>query len=80
MTCRACIKLPLDVYGIDASIDSNMQKTPFLSIHLAPWANGRKPDIGTLKKDRGDIFPECCSESFKEIFLRYVNEVLFEIV
>ena len=30
MTFRACIKLPLDVDGIDASIDSNMQKNHIL--------------------------------------------------
>ena len=47
---------------------------------MAALYNGRKLDIGTLKKDRGEIFLECCAESFKAKFLRYVNEVLFEIV
>ena len=28
MTCRYFIKLPLDVYGIDASIDTNIMKNP----------------------------------------------------
>ena len=42
--------------------------------------NGRNPDIGTLKKDGGDIFLECCAESFKGKILRYVNQVLFEMV
>ena len=47
---------------------------------MAALYNGRKLDIGTLKKDRGEIFLECCAENFKAKFLRYVNEVLFEIV
>ena len=47
---------------------------------MAALDNGRKPDIDTLKKDRGDIFSECCAEIFKAKFLRYVNEVLFEMV
>ena len=42
--------------------------------------NGRYPDIGTLNKDKGDIFSEFCKEILKEKFLRYVNEVLFEMV
>ena len=42
--------------------------------------NGIKPDIGTLKKYRGDIFSECCAKIFKTKFLNYVNEVLFEMV
>ena len=47
---------------------------------MADLDNGRNPDIGTLNKYRDDIFSECCAESFKEKFLRYVNEVLFEMV
>ena len=47
---------------------------------MADLDNGINPDIGTLKKDRGDIFLECCAENFKANFLRYVNEVLFEMV
>ena len=42
--------------------------------------NRRQSYIGTLKKDKGDIFLECCAERFKVNFLRYVNEVLFEMV
>ena len=81
MTCRACVQLPLDVDGIDVSIDTQMLKNPHnILFHLADLDNGRKPDIGTLKKDNGDIFSECWAESFKEIFLCYVNEVLFEMV
>ena len=37
-------------------------------------------DIGTLKKYRGDIFSECCAESFKGKFRCYVSEVLFQMV
>ena len=78
---RACIQLPLDIDGIDSKIDTQMIKNPhYLLFHLAALDNGRKPDIGTLKKDRGDIFSECCTESFKTKFLRYVNEVLFEML
>ena len=57
-----------------------MLKTPHdLLFHLADLENGRNPDIGTLKKDRGDIFSEFCIEIFKGKFLQYVNEVIFEM-
>ena len=66
--------------GIDASIDNNMLKEKhILLVHLADLDNGIKPDIGTLKKERGDIFSECFTESFKEKYLKYVNEVTFEM-
>ena len=78
MTCRACVQLPLYVYGIDASSNNQIIKPPhYLIVHLAALDNGRKPDIGTLKKESGYIFSEFCTESFKEKSLRYVNEVLF---
>ena len=81
MTFRACIQLLLDVYGIDASIYTPViLKTHILIVHFLDLDNGRNPDIGTLNKYRGDNFLECCAESVKEIFLRYVNEVLFEMV
>ena len=81
MTSRACFQLPLGVDGIDASIDTQILKTPHdLLVHLSELDNGRKSDIGTLKKDRGDIFSEFCAESFRAKFLYYVNEVLFEMV
>ena len=81
MTCRNCVKIPLDVDRINASIDTKMLKKPHdVLVHLAALYNGRKLDIGTLKKDRGDIFSECCAESFKAKFLHYINEVLFEMV
>ena len=47
---------------------------------MADLENGIKPDIDTHKKYRGDIFLECCTDIFKEIFIHYVNEVLFEMV
>ena len=57
MICRACIQPPLYVYGIDAIIGIQMLKTSHIFIiHLAALENGRNPDIGTLKKDRGGIF------------------------
>ena len=66
MTCRDCIQLPLNLYGIDSSIDNQMMKSPHdLLVHLVSLYNVINPDIGTLKKDRGDIFSECCAESFK---------------
>ena len=77
MNCTDCIQLPLDVDGIDASINTHMLKKYILLVHLAALDNGRNPDSGTLKKDRGDIFLECFAERFKENFLRYVNERLF---
>ena len=80
MTCRACIQLPLDVYGIDTSINTQMLKNPHdLLVHSAALENGRNPDIGTLKKEKGYILSEFCTDSFKEKFLRNVNEVLFEM-
>ena len=51
-----------------------------LLAHLAALDNERKPEIGTLKKEKGDIPSEVCKESFKAKFLKYVNEVLFEMV
>ena len=81
MTCRSFIQLPLDVDGIDVIIDNQMFKTPHILIfHLAALDNGRKPDIGTPNKYRGEIFSECCTKGFKVNFLCYVNEVLFEMV
>ena len=38
------------------------------------------PDIGTLKKYRGDVFSECCAESNKVKFLRFVYELLSVMV
>ena len=81
MTCRACVQLLIDVDGVDARINTQMLISPHdLMVHLAALGNGRKPDIGTLKKEKGGIFLECCTDSFKEKFLRYVNEFLFEMV
>ena len=81
MNCRSCVQIPLYLDGIDASIDTQMLKSPhILLVHFAALDNGRKSDIGTLKKYRGDIFSECCAESFKSKCLHYVNEFLFEMV
>ena len=81
MTCKACIKLPLDLDIIYSSIDNQILKIPnTLLVYLADLYNGRNTYIGTLKKDRGDIFLECCAEIFKAKFLRYFDEVLFEMV
>ena len=56
MTCSACIQLTLDIYGIDAIIYTQILENPhILLVHLAALDNGRNSDIGTLKKDRGEI-------------------------
>ena len=66
---------------IDDSIDTQMLKNPHdLLVHLEDLYHGRNPYIGTLKNERGDIFSECYTESFNAKFLKYVNEVLFEMV
>ena len=77
MPCRDCIQLPLEVGGIDAIIDTKILKN---LVHLAALDNGKNPDNGKLKKDRGNIFSECCAEIFKAKLIHYVNEVLFEMV
>ena len=77
MTCRACVQLPLDVYGIDTKI---LEKPHDLLVQLAALENGRNPYIYTLNKYRGGIFSECCAEKLKAKYLRYVNEILFEMV
>ena len=69
MNCRACIKIPLDVYGIDASIDTQMMNTPHdILVQLAALDNGRMIDIGTLKKDKGDIFQNAAPKALKQNF------------
>ena len=69
MTCRACIQLPLDVDGIDTSIDTQMLKKPHIVLfRLSALYNGRKPYIGTLNKYRGGIFSGFCAE----IFCKYI--------
>ena len=47
-----------------------LENPHIIIVHLAALDNGRKPDIGTLKKDRGDIFLEFCAERFKAKFLQ----------
>ena len=56
MACRACVQLPLVVDGIYSRIDSQILLKCILIVHLAALDNRRKPDIGTLTKDRGEIF------------------------
>ena len=81
ITCMSCVQLPLYLDGIYSSIDTQMLKKHHdLLVHLADLDYGINPDIGTLKKDRGDIFLECYVEIFKSKNLRYVNELLFEMV
>ena len=71
MTCRSCVQLLLNVNGIDTSINTHMVKLPHdLIVYLEDLENGRNPDIGTLKKEKGEIFSECYTESFKAKLLR----------
>ena len=67
MTCRDCVQIPPDVYGIDASIETQILKTPhYLLVHLAVLYYGRNPNIGTLKKERQDIFQNDAPKSLKQ--------------
>ena len=62
MTCRDCVQIPLDIEGTDTSIGTQMLKPPHdLLVQLSALEYGIKPYIGTLKKERGDMFSECCT-------------------
>ena len=62
ITYKSCDKITLDVDGIDISIYTQMLKPPHtIIVHLADFDSGRDPNIGSLKKERGDIFSECCT-------------------
>ena len=81
MACRACVQLPIYVDGIDAIIVNQILTQPHnILFHLEALDYFIKTDIGTLNKERGDIFSKCFTEIFKEKLLKYVNEVLFEMV
>ena len=55
--CKACVKLPLDVDGIDVSIDTQILKSPHIILFLlAALDDGINLDIVTLNNERGDIF------------------------
>ena len=57
MTFRACVQLPIDVDGINSIIDTQIMKTPHIILfHLVDLDNGKNPYIGTLKKERIEIF------------------------
>ena len=78
MTCRDCVKLTIYADGIDTRIYTQILNPPHdMLVHLADLDYERNKDIGTLKKERRDIFSECFTEIFKEKFLCSVNEVLF---
>ena len=70
MAYRACVQIPRDVDYIDSSMHTQMLKTPQdLLVQLAALENVRNQEIGTLNKERGDIFSECCTDSFRGKFL-----------
>ena len=51
MDCRACVQLPLDLYGVNPSIYNQTLKNPnVILVHLEASENSRNPDIGTIKK------------------------------
>ena len=51
MNRRTCVKPPIDVYGIDAIIDTQMMKKPhIILVRLEDLENRRMPDIGTLNR------------------------------
>ena len=57
MICKACVKLSLDLDGVDDRIDSQILTLPHIILfHLVDLENGRKPYIGIPKKERGYIF------------------------
>ena len=47
-------------------------------VYLVDLSNEINPDIGTLKKDRVDVFSEFRTEIFKAMILCCDNEVIFE--
>ena len=58
-----------------------MPKTPQdILVHLAALENGINPKISTLKKEKGDLFSELCTESFKANCVQYLNGSLLETV
>ena len=56
MNFRHYVQLPLDVDGIDASIDFFMKNPHDLLACMTALWYGRNIYIGTQKKERGDIF------------------------
>ena len=59
MTHRNYVKLPLDENKIDTINNSLMLNLPNdILVHLEALENWGKPEIVTLKKDRGDVFSE----------------------
>ena len=57
MNFKACVQLPLYVDGVDSSINTQILKPPHdLLVHLEALENGRNPDIGTFKKEKGETF------------------------
>ena len=65
MNYRACVKLPLDINGIYYRIYTKILKIIIIIVHLEALENGRNTDIGTIKKEREDIFSESCTKIFK---------------
>ena len=66
MTYRDCGEPPLDTNGIDDRINNQMMKTADdILVHLTALENIRNPEIGTPKREKGDIFSEFYTESLK---------------
>ena len=77
----ACVQFPIDANGIDSSIYIEILETHHgVLFHLAHLDSLVNTVIGTLKKERGDIFSDFFAGRFKAKFLWFVNEVILEIV
>ena len=69
IACRDCIQLPLDVYGIDAIIDTKILENSHTTLaHLVDLDKGRNPNIVTLKKYRGEIFQNAALKDLRQFF------------
>ena len=74
MTCRTYVKLIIDVDGIDTIIDTQMINTSHnLLLHLADLDYGRKLDLGTLKKERVNIFSSHRGYLHQEVLVQGCN-------
>ena len=57
---RKYLQPPLYTVGIDDIINNQIINTHHeILVHLADLSKKRKPEIGNIKKERGDVFSEC---------------------
>ena len=79
MNCMVYVQLPLYVYGIDDSIDTQFTKKNLI-FHLEALENWRKAYIGKSRKTGGKSFHNVAPKVLKNKFLCYVNTLLLEMV